>query len=105
MKLKVYSVFDSKTAHFSNPWFDHRDESAIRNFADAVNENGNPNNQWCKHPEDFSLFLIGQFDSDLGQLIPENPKNLVTASALKAVRAEQSELPLFNGVERKAPVV
>lgn len=88
MVINLFSVFDSKTAAFGNPFADQQPSSAIRNFADAVNDNSNPNNLWAKHPEDFSLFQIGQYDTDLGKLIPFIPESLVTASALKRIQLE-----------------
>lgn len=87
MITKLYSVFDFKTAVFGRPFTDQSDNSAIRNFADAVNDSSNPNNLWHKHPEDFSLFLVGDFDDENGELIPIHPKNLITASAIFAVKS------------------
>ena len=58
MKLKIFSVFDSKAAFFTSLWTEQREASAIRGFSDAVN-NPDPNNGFRKHPEDYSLFLIG----------------------------------------------
>lgn len=82
---KLYSVFDAKAQYFGAPFSDMEDGSAVRNFADAVNDGSNPNNMWHKHPEDFSLFFLGEFDNSSGELIPVTPKSLVTASALRVV--------------------
>lgn len=103
MIMKMYSVFDSKLAVFGRPWFSQRDAAAIREFSDAVNDGSNPNNQWFRHPEDFSLFSIGEFDDENAELIPQNPVNLVTASALKQLDVFK-ELPVLNDVKEKAPV-
>lgn len=89
MKLKVFSVFDTKLAVFGNPWFDQRVESAIRAFTDAVNSPGD-NNMWNKHPEDFSLYLLGEFDNDTGTFDLDKPRNLLTASSIR--RSPQMEL-------------
>lgn len=96
MKMKMFSVFDSKAAFFGNPWFDQQEASAIRNFSDAVNDGSNPNNQWFKHPEDFSLFYLGEFDNEIGKFHLVTPENLVTASALRFARngAEPRQLEL-----------
>lgn len=83
MILKVFSVFDSKAAVFGNPFVDQREQSAVRNFSDAVNDGSNPNNLWHKHPEDFSLFLVGDFNTDTGRLSHTVPESLVTASAVR----------------------
>lgn len=88
MVINLFSVFDSKATSFGNPFSDQQPASAIRNFSDAVNDDSNPNNMWHKHPEDFSLFQIGQFDTDTGELIPSLPKSLVTASSMKRVELE-----------------
>lgn len=86
MKTKMFSVFDVKAACYGAPFFMPREQMAIRAFADGVNEVGNVNNQWAKHPEDFSLFYIGDFDDDLAQLDSVKPVCLVTASAVVAVK-------------------
>ena len=55
MKVNLYSIFDSKLATYGKPWYELTDAAAIRAFADAVADSSNPNNQYNKHPEDFSL--------------------------------------------------
>lgn len=86
MKLNVYSVFDSKLATFGRPWYELTDASAIRVFSDAVNDGSNPQNQWYKHPEDFSLYCLGSFDDESGSLEKQLPLSLVTASAIFDVK-------------------
>lgn len=82
MIVKVYSVFDSKLASFGKPWYQLADAAAIREFSDSVNDS-NPKNPWFNHPEDYSLFYLGEFDDAIGKLLPvKAPLNLVTASAL-----------------------
>lgn len=82
MKLKLYSVFDAKAAFFGVPVFDMNDATAVRRFSDQVNSD-NPDNQWAKHPEDFSLFRVGEYDSLTGKLSGEIPECLITASSMK----------------------
>lgn len=96
MIIKLFAVFDSKAALFGQPFSDQQEGSAIRNFSDAVNDASNPNNMWNRHPEDFSLFQVGEFDNNSGELIPTVPKSLVTASALRSFgkAPEQMELPV-----------
>lgn len=103
MNSKMYSVFDSKLATFGRPWFQMTDGAALREFADAVNDNSNPNNQWNRHPEDFSLFVIGEFNDQSGEVIPCINKSLVTASSLIRIEREVVDLGLMNNA--KKPVV
>lgn len=85
MKLNLYSVFDSKMASFGHPYATQRDEAAIRSFSDAVN-NPAKENDWYRHPEDYSLYRIGEFDNDSAKLTPCLPEPLITASAARATR-------------------
>lgn len=101
MKSILYSVFDAKTAVFGFPFVAMRDEAAIRAFSDSVNDVSNPNNNWNRHPEDFSLFRVGLMDDETGVLVPQPPVSLVTASALFAVRQWD---PSHNGSKKSEMV-
>lgn len=86
MKVRCYAVFDAKIADFHLAIFDIKDEGAIRQFADAVSDK---QTKWNKHPEDYSLWFVGVFDTSKGMLdgtpTGENgvlPVNLVNASAV-----------------------
>lgn len=104
MIINVYSVFDAKLATFGRPWYEMTDASAIRVFSDAVNDGSNPNNQWNKHPEDFSLFRIGNFVDDTGMLSSDIPVSLVSAAAVfKYVNSAQLDFLDKNGVREKEP--
>lgn len=83
MKVNCYSVFDAKLAEYHMCIFDIKDEGAIRQFSDVI---GDPNHRWSKHPEDYSLWSVGTYDTEKGTMIPRVPVNLVTASALKSVK-------------------
>jgi len=65
MKLKMFSIFDSKISAYMNPFFARTSQEAIRMFADAV---GNPKQGFCKHPEDYTLFEIGAWDDQTAQI-------------------------------------
>lgn len=64
-KYQAYSVLDTKAAAFTTPMFLQRDEMAIRAFSDAVKD---PNHPMHKHPEDYHLYWIGEFDDTAGRL-------------------------------------
>lgn len=67
MKLFVFSIFDSKAEAFNTPIFLPAKGQATRTFEDQVNDESSPFN---KHPGDYTLFLIGEFDTDTGLLTP-----------------------------------
>lgn len=62
MKLGVYSIRDSLTG-FMNVTLEQNDASAIRNFEHAVTR---VDSLFYSHPEHYSLFKIGEFDTQHG---------------------------------------
>lgn len=67
MKLKVFSVFDSKAEVFQQPFFSLTKGQALRGFTDAANDKNHP---MGAHPEDYALFEIGEFDDATGRVEP-----------------------------------
>lgn len=63
----MFAVYDSKAKCFYAPFTSQNAATAIRNFSQAVNAQGG-DTQIAKHPEDFTLFKIGEFDDELGTL-------------------------------------
>lgn len=63
MKLQVFSIFDEKGAIFSNPFYMAHRGLAIRAFSDLVADN---NSQVHKHPDDYKLYCLGEFDDNTG---------------------------------------
>jgi len=58
---KIYAVFDSKGEAYTPPFFDHAEGRALRTFADCCNDQ---THQFGKHPEDYTLFHLGQYDDN-----------------------------------------
>lgn len=104
MKINCYAVLDSKIADFHMAIFDIKHEGAIRQFSDAVNDK---QTKWSKHPEDYSLWYVGKFDTTKGMLEGCLPENLVNAVAIVSLRAPTPEAEIFgiNGGEKKEPVI
>lgn len=75
----MFSIFDTKAAVFGTPFFMPREGMAIRALQDLVNDGQSMVN---KHPEDFSLYHIGDFEDETASFDSVKPRNLVTASAL-----------------------
>lgn len=59
MKLKLFSVFDSKVSAYLPPICMRTTPEAIRGFSAAVGDSGH---QFHKHAEDYTLFEIGSWD-------------------------------------------
>lgn len=82
MNLNVYSVYDLKAKAFLSPFFLPQDAMAVRALIDAVED---PNHQFAKHPEDYQLFRLGQFDDELGVLSP-SPEHALLIQVSSLVR-------------------
>ena len=63
MKLKVIAVFDSAAQAFTRPVFFNTTGQALRGFTDEVN---NRDSELGKHPEDYSLYQLSEFDDTFG---------------------------------------
>lgn len=67
--IEVFCIFDNKAKAFAQPFFLPNQAVAIRAFREVAND---PTSQICKAPSDFELFSVGQFDDELGKLLPAN---------------------------------
>lgn len=74
--LKVFAVHDSKAEAFLRPFTTLTRGQAIRGFSDAVNDKGH---EFNKHPDDYTLFQIGEFDEQSGILVAGTPETLGNA--------------------------
>ena len=89
--MKVYSVFDSKALFWAAPFILRTNGEAVRAFASAAND---PTHSWGRFPTDFTLFHIGYFDHETGEIRPTEAK-MSLAVAAELVGADAT-LPLFE---------
>ncbi len=83
MKYGVYCIRDLKSGWLS-PTVDINDQVAIRNFAYAVQHN----DMFSDFASDYSLFKIGEFDTDSGDI--DNLPHVFLANALTPSRMASS---------------
>lgn len=67
MLTNAYSIYDVKSLTYSPPFFAVSHGAASRMFSDLAN---NTQTTVGLHPRDFSLYCIGRFDDNAGQLLP-----------------------------------
>lgn len=77
MKLMVCSIMDSSVGVYSPPMVFRTKGEAIRSFTDAVKDNNLPFN---KHPEDYRLWFLGEWDDNSGLLTPMKPEPILGAA-------------------------
>lgn len=63
MKLLVFSVYDTKVGAYAQPFILRSTGEALRGWIDVVNSK---DTQFNKHPEDFTLFHIADYDEESG---------------------------------------
>lgn len=78
MTKQVFSVFDSATKLFLDPFFAQTIEEALRRFRATVNH---PEaSQIKEYPEDYTLFHLGEYNLETGALLPlSSPHSLGVA--------------------------
>lgn len=81
MDTEIFTVFDSAAARFLEPFFAPTIEVALRMFREVVNKEGHDFNRF---PEDYTLFHIGAFSAQDGQIIAQSPRSLGVALTFTA---------------------
>lgn len=77
MKSKICCAYDSKAEVYLNPFIAQSTGSAVRGFADAVNDPQGRDSQLALHPEDFTLLELGEWDPQTGIIsLYESKKSL-----------------------------
>lgn len=79
--FRLYSVYDSKADSFSQPMVRVNDNVAIRDFGIVVNDKRSEN-AISVHPEDYTLFCVGEWSSSEGKLSGISPMSVVNAVQL-----------------------
>lgn len=67
MRLSLYSVFDIKMEKFYPPYASENDAVGDRHFMELLTD---PKSMLSRHPEDYRLFRIGEFDEWTGEIVP-----------------------------------
>lgn len=74
--LRLFCLHDSAIQSFLRPfWSDHKG-NAIRSFQQLVNDKSNPDNMVANHPDQFTLFELGTFNPETGEIQTCIPQSL-----------------------------
>lgn len=80
--MHIFSIYDSKAQVYGTPWFQPSDIVAIRTFKMEVNRPDHANTVY-QNPEDFTLYALGEFNPQTGQIQATEPRLLITAKKVK----------------------
>jgi len=65
MKHMMFVIYDSKADAYMQPWFLTTEPMAARVFSDLIND---PESNAGRHPEDYTLFNIGNFNDQTAEI-------------------------------------
>ncbi len=77
MKQQIYAVKDIVAEEFQPPFYLKNDAVAVKEFGKACEQT---DTQWHKHPNDYSLYYLGEFDTETGTIISKDKKQIANAS-------------------------
>lgn len=78
MQTKVFSLYDSKAKMFGPPFYMQTRGMAVRALADLTQDG---NSMVSRHPDDFVLYQIAEFDDNTAEFINKNPHELVSMAS------------------------
>lgn len=88
MKVIGYAIYDTKAEFFQRPFFAQTDGLALRAVVDEGLRRGS---ELSKHPSDYIVFAIGEFDDASGTLNGFTPRNLGLVKQLISINNEASD--------------
>ncbi len=95
MKHQMFVIYDAKANAYMQPWFLTQQGMAQRAFSDCVNDT---DHNFGKHPEDYTLFTIGEFDDATADIKWTAPKSLGNGIEYKLAVPETQQIDLFEPI-------
>jgi len=66
MKMLMFGIYDEKSLSYGTPFFQPQIGQAMRAFGDLAKD---PQSAIAKHPEDYSLYHLGEYDDHTGKVL------------------------------------
>jgi len=74
VKLNAYSVYDVRVCFYSTPFYCSNDVDALRFFYELKSDK---ETIYHRHPQDFQIYHIGEFDDQTGLTTPQTPVRFI----------------------------
>jgi len=100
MKSQMFVIFDSKANAYMQPWFLTTTPMAIRAFQDCI---ADKKHNFGAHPEDYTLFAIGTFDSQDAKIHWKTPVSL--GNGIEFVPQDETQPDLFDEQNQLGPKI
>jgi hypothetical protein len=89
--LEFFTVFDSKSKSYSEPFPAMNKDVVLRDFANAFKHpEASTKNKYFMNAEDYAIFKVGQYDLKLGALTGQNPEHVVNLHDIRAMSTTDS---------------
>lgn len=83
--MKIVTIRDRAVDAYGQPIFVQALGQAMRSFSDEINSKESTLN---KHPDDYDLYHIGDYDQDTGLITPKQPEMIAVGKNLIINRSE-----------------
>lgn len=109
MKHLIFSIFDQKAKAYLPPFTLPSSPMATRVFSDCVNST---DHNFGRHPGDYSLLQIGEWDDNTAEIIPATPPQMIS-NGLELLNPTKPEIkhgqldevsndpPVLTGAQRR----
>lgn len=97
MKLQIFSVYDSKSESWLQPYYSLTVNSGMRAFSDICRDEAH---SFYQNGGDYTLFHLGEFDQSTGDIQKlHTPENLGLAINFRPTAEQQAHLRGIQGGE------
>lgn len=93
MKLTVCAIYDQAAKAYLRPIFVTVVGMAIRTFQDEIN---NPKSAMFLHPEHYTLFEIGTYDDNSGEMVSISPVSHGNGRQYKDISTDMSHASVVD---------
>ncbi len=100
MKTKMFVIFDSKANAYLQPWFLSQDGMALRVFSDCVNDK---EHNFGRHPEDYTMFRIGEFNDQDANIDWEAPKSMGNGIEFVIQKIDKQQADWIDPIPEQGP--
>ncbi|WNK14879.1 MAG: nonstructural protein [Microvirus sp.] len=84
--MKLFSVYDAVADTYSLPFSSPNTQAGMRAFTEACLD---PNSPFYKNPSDYSLYQIGSFSQDTGEVVADQVTHIMNATDTRPNNASQ----------------
>lgn len=81
MKFNIYSIYDVKAGAYVRPIYMRSDEEMMASVFETAKDQ---NSGFYKHPDDYTVFLLGTFDEENAEIDFHGPKSISTVLDIRA---------------------